>query len=72
MPDTFACIDPGSDWGEFYRGAFEKLLLYGYLDEGSQWLDMNTGIKYRVKGKPVPVDSNDDYEALQKLEEIHG
>ena len=53
-PKQFICVDPGTCWGMFFEGAFKSLLKHGYLDEGSLWLQKNTGIIHEVIGISVP------------------
>ena len=61
LPKQFICIDPGTTpgsfrrGGSFYEGTFKDLLKHGYLDEGSRWLEKNTGIVHKVIGMTVPL-----------------
>ena len=55
LPKQFICIDPGTYWGMFFEGAFKRLLRHGYLDEGSMWLQKNTGVVHEVIGRAAPL-----------------
>jgi len=66
----FTCVDPGTIWGEFYEGAFLRMLDYGYLEEGSMWLHQGEEVEYRIVGSPVPLSSDDDTKQPQRLEAI--
>ena len=67
----YVCIDPGTYWGMFFEKDFQKLLDHGYLDEGSLWLQKNTGIVHEVVGKQAPWWLTDDTCLPQRLEEIN-
>ena len=54
IPKQFVCVDPGTYWGMFFEGAFLLLLQHGYLEEGSRWLQKNTGVIREVIGIPAP------------------
>lgn len=75
--EKFICIDSKSrqatfrHGGLFYDGTFKDLLRRGYLDEGSMWLEKNTGKKYKVVGAQVPVWKGDEEMEPQTLEEIN-
>ena len=64
----FICIDHGTCWGMFYEGAFRDLLNRGYLEEGSRWLQKNTGVIREVIGASAPEWLPDDMQWKQETE----
>jgi hypothetical protein len=51
-----------------YELAFKDLLQHGYLDEGSRWLQKNTGIIYTVIGLRAPLWLPDNVPWKQETE----
>lgn len=68
IPKKFVCIDPGTCWGMFFESAFRDLLKRGYLDEGTRWLEKNTGVIREVIGITAPLWLAEDMPWKQETE----
>ena len=70
--DKYACLDPGSIWGELFEGAFKDSLEHGYLPPGSLWMHKRSGKLFMIIGEGAPKTSSFKDKFPQRLRRING